>query len=550
MAAALPVVVNEGAAPSRAALYLRVSTGRQAENDLSIPDQRRQAHAFCVARGWPVAAEFVDAGLSGTDYKRPELQRLLDMATAGGAPFDVVLVHSFSRFARDHFALEYHVRSLRKHGVRLISMTQDLGDDPMSVMVRQVFALFDEYQSKENAKHVLRAMQENARQGFWNGAAAPYGYAIVAAEQRGAKTKKRLAIDPVEAEDVRLMFKLFREGDGQSGPMGVKNLAAWLNDHGYRTRRGARWGVGPLHKIITNPTYKGEYRFNRKVWKSKEDKPQSEQIAVPVDAIIDSAVFDAVQITLKSRNPRAMPPRVVTGPILLTGIATCAHCGGGMTLRTGKSGRYRYYTCAATAQKGKSACQGRSIPMDKLDRIVTERLADRLLTPGRVGSLLHGLMERQTAREEDHAHRLSSLRGKLADAEARLGRLYRAIEDGVADATDATLKERVATVKTERDIAQVSLDRAVAELRPDSRISEDKIAAFVEVMRTNVLEGAVPFRRAYIRAVIDQVEVDETEIRIHGRRNVLERLVMGEGAAPAGVPSFVRKWRTRRDSNS
>ena len=63
------------------------------------------------------------------------------MATAG-APFDVVLVHSFSRFARDHFALEYHVRKLRKHGIRLTSITQDLGDDPMSVMVRQVFAPF------------------------------------------------------------------------------------------------------------------------------------------------------------------------------------------------------------------------------------------------------------------------------------------------------------------------------------------------------------------------------------------------------------------------
>ncbi len=46
-----------------------------------------------------------------------------------------------------------------------------------------------------------------------------------------------------------------------------------------------------------------------------------------------------------------------------------------------------------------------------------------------------------------------------------------------------------------------------------------------------------------------QVEVDDMEIRIHGRRDVLERLVMGGGAAPAPVPSFVLKWRTRQDSN-
>jgi site-specific DNA recombinase len=533
----------------RAALYLRVSTGRQAEADLSIPDQRRQALAFCKARGWQVALEFVEPGASGMDDRRPELQRLLDMATSGGSPFDAVVVHSFSRFGRDHFALEYNIRRLRKAGVRLISITQDLGDDPMSVMVRNVFSLFDEYQSKENAKHTLRAMQENARQGFWNGSKAPFGYAVVDAEQRGAKTKKRLAIDPVEAEVVRLMFKLFLMGDGKSGPMGVKAVTTWLNEHGYRTRVGARWGIGPLHQILTRPTYKGMHRFNRKVWKTREAKPEAEQIAVAVDPIIDAATFDSVQALLKSKNPRATPPRVVTGPILLTGLATCASCSGGMTLRTGKSGRYRYYTCATCAQQGKEACKGRSIPMDKLDRLVTERLADQLLTPERVAKLLAGLLERQTAKNEDYSVRLTSLRAKLTDAEERLGRLYSAIENGVADAADTTLKERVAAVKTERDIAKVAFDRAVGEMKPDAKITAEKIAAFTEVMRTNVLSGETPFRRAYIRSVIDQVEVDDAEIRIFGRRTVLERLVMGGGAAPAGVPSFVRKWRTRHDSN-
>ncbi|WQP05272.1 recombinase family protein (plasmid) [Sinorhizobium meliloti] len=537
------------AAPLRAALYLRVSTGRQADNDLSIPDQRRQALAYCANRNWQVAVEFVEPGASGTDDRRPELQRLLDMATAGGAPFDVIIVHSFSRFARDHFALEYHVRRLRKAGIRLVSITQDLGEDTLGTMVRQVFALFDEYQSKENAKHTLRAMQENARQGFWNGSKAPYGYQVIAAEQRGAKTKKRIVIDPVEAEVIRLMFKLFREGDGASGPLGVKALTSWLNERGYRTRVGARWGIGPLHKILTSPTYKGEYRFNRKVWKTREAKPESDQVTVAVDPIIDAALFDSVQAMLKARNPKAMPPRVVTGPILLTGIATCASCGGGMTLRTGKSGRYRYYTCATCAQQGKAACKGRSVPMAKLDDAVTAKLAEDLLTPARVGSLLAKLMERQTARETDHTQRLTALREKLAESERRLGRLYEIIENGMADPSDPTLKERIAAVKTERDIAQVAFDRAVAELRPDARITADKIAAFTQIMQENIRHGEIPFRRAYIRAVVDQVEVDDTEIRIHGRRSVLERLVMGGGATPAGVPSFVRKWRTRQDSN-
>jgi hypothetical protein len=152
-------------------------------------------------------------------------------------------------------------------------------------------------------------------------------------------------------------------------------------------------------------------------------------------------------------------------------------------------------------------------------------------------------MERQAAKNEDHATRLTALRSKITDAESRLGRLYAAIESGVADLNDQTLKDRVVAVKTERDIAQIAYDRAVAETNPRVRITDEKIAKFVETMRSNVMTGDTPFRRAYIRSVIDQVEVDDDEIRIWGRKGVLERLVAASGGgSPAGVPSFVRKW--------
>jgi DNA invertase Pin-like site-specific DNA recombinase len=86
---------------TRAALYLRVSTNRQAEHDLSIPDQRRQAERYCEAKGWQIVAEYIEPGQSATDDKRPKFQRMMDAALHGGFPFDVVLVHSFSWFFRD-----------------------------------------------------------------------------------------------------------------------------------------------------------------------------------------------------------------------------------------------------------------------------------------------------------------------------------------------------------------------------------------------------------------------------------------------------------------
>ncbi|MFG1466741.1 recombinase family protein, partial [Xanthobacter sp. DSM 24535] len=85
----------------RAALYLRVSTARQAEHDVSIPDQKRQGEAYCASRGYQLVETYVEPGASATNDRRPEFQRMIEAGTSKPAPFDVVVVHSFSRFFRD-----------------------------------------------------------------------------------------------------------------------------------------------------------------------------------------------------------------------------------------------------------------------------------------------------------------------------------------------------------------------------------------------------------------------------------------------------------------
>ncbi|BDA87282.1 hypothetical protein Sa4125_48240 (plasmid) [Aureimonas sp. SA4125] len=106
-----PVVV-----PARAALYLRVSTGRQAERDPSIPGQRHQIEGYCLSRGWEVAAEFVEPGNTATDDRRPAFQAMTGAATTKPPTFTVIVVYSFSPFFRDQF--EFYVRSLVKNGVK------------------------------------------------------------------------------------------------------------------------------------------------------------------------------------------------------------------------------------------------------------------------------------------------------------------------------------------------------------------------------------------------------------------------------------------------
>ena len=74
----------------------------------------------------------------------------------------------YSRYFRDAFGLEFYVRKLAKHGVKLVSMTQELGDDPAQVMMRQVISLFDEYQSKENANWLNCKGYRTRQGGMWS----------------------------------------------------------------------------------------------------------------------------------------------------------------------------------------------------------------------------------------------------------------------------------------------------------------------------------------------------------------------------------------------
>src|SRR6266478_597044 len=404
----------------RAALYMRVSTGRQAEHDLSIPDQRRQLESWCRAHGYTVTAQFIESGASAGDDRRPVFQLMIERACDGEQAFELILVHSYSRFFREAFEQEFYLRKLAKYGVRVVSITQPVGDEsePVQAMMRKVIALFDEYQSKENAKHVIRSMKENARQGFWNGATAPLGYKLVEAERRGTKIKKKLNLDPVEAETVRLIFRLYLHGDGNSGALGVKEVVKWLNRNGYRTRRGETFGVASVHKILTNTVYIGQWKFNQTSSRTRQRKPDEEVITIPVPGLVEPQVFEQVQRQLHARSPQVVAPRVTTGPILLTGLAVCATCRGGMTLRTGTSKNrrvYRYYTCSSCATKGKTVCKGRSISMEKLDRLVSDHLMERLFKPERLAAILASLSARRAAKEESFNSRLLALQSDAAE---------------------------------------------------------------------------------------------------------------------------------------
>ena len=533
---------------NRAALYARVSTTRQAEHDLSIPDQINQLRAYCERKGWEVVETYVEPGASALDENRPIFQEMIATATGQDRPYDYIVVHSFSRFSRDVMHSTVYGHKLEKSGVSLASITQELSDDPTGKLVRTILNAVDQMNSAENAKHTHRAMLENARQGFWNGSPPPFGYKTVVKERRGNKEKKVLAIHEDEAETVRMIFGLYL---GQlKRPMGLKAIVSHLNERGI-LRRGRKWGVSSVEDLLKNHTYCGTHMFNRRNSKTGEKRSDSECVMVEVPVIVPEEDFDRVQAAMYQRAPRNTPPRVVNGPTMLAGVARCAHCGAAMIINTGKGGQYRYYSCSRAMKQGKTACTGQRIPMDKLDGLVLEHLGSKVFNPDRLEQMLTHYINQHEAGIASRKERLRKLRDIRGETAAARTRLINLVETGAMEADDPELKERLAQLKLRLNDTDEQINALQASLLAGTpTITRERIQLLSEQMRERFRSGPADLRQAYMRLLLECVEVGPNTVTVSGSNAALERLATnGSSSSTSEVLSFAQNWCPRPDSN-
>lgn len=529
------------------ALYARVSTTRQAENDLSIPDQLRQMREWCKRNGHTPVQEFVESGASATDDKRPVFQEMVAAASEKPAPFQAIIVHSYSRFFRDLAQAVFYERKLNRSGVKLLSITQQTNDDPSGELFRHLVMMFDEYQSKENAKHTLRGMNENARQGFFNGSVPPFGYQTIEAGRTGVhgRIKKKLALNPAEAEIVRKIFALYVHG--VDGPrMGIKDIAKYLNERGL-LMRSKPWRIQSVHLILSSQTYMGLHIFNKFDSRAKRIKDESEWIKIPVPSIIDASLFEAASRIRSAHTPKMCAARRLTSPNLLTGLLKC-ECGASMVISTGKGGRYRYYKCQNRISKGNTVCKSKNFPADQLETLVLDAIRQKLCTPDHIRQIIEALNSELSKSGGAEKQRLQKLQSELKTIEAAQTRLLEAVETGALDLD--MVRDRAQQHKAKKEsllIEMAGLNRK--REMPLGIITPKKIEVVSRVLRDR-LSLPTPYSRSYLRAVLSEVRVKSGEMTISGSRATLAGLVSNGGNLSVGeVPSFFQEWRALLDLN-
>ena len=535
----------------RVAVYARVSTTRQEKNDFSLPDQITTAERWIEENDATLVQVFSEAGSATTDERRA-FREMIALAERDERPIDIILVHSLSRGFRNALDFMQYRERLRRRKVRIVSITQNFGDDPASDMAVAMLAIFDEYHSAENGKHVRRTMIANALKGYWNGQTPPFGFRTYVVPQAAGKDRKKLEHDPETIDLVRWIFDTYLNGTAD-GPVGITTLVQMLNERGERLR-GRRFSSSNVHGILTNTAYIGYVIFNRRDSRSGEVRPESEWVPIPVPPVVSEDVFYAVRKQMADRDPRMGEAAVKTNTNLLTDRATCGcdgdGCGAGMMTSTGKSGRYKYYACAARVKQGTDACKGRRVPMEKLDNLVINAVADHLSQPDRLEAILQSWLDRSATAVAVRQADLKRLRARLTQLEGESARVIKLVRNEVLSPDDPQVASELANIRAQRTSTEA--DIAVLERQlgaGDRRITPQVLAEFGQLLDRKLRGHDDKIRRAYVQLLVGRVEVGDRQIRITGRNAAIQRAVISSQTPGAMVPKAERKWRARQGSN-
>ena len=232
-----------------AVAYLRVSTEDQAREGFSIEAQRTRIRAYCAAKGYEFAREFVDDGFSGRTTNRQGFRDLMrtirEGLVADGVRMRVgaVVVAKFDRLNRNLYDFLATQREMQREDVHFASVDETVDTrGPFGRFFVQIIAAFAELESGIIGERVRHGMRQKALQGGFNGMSAPFGY-----EFRDG----RLVVLEAEAAVVRRIVAWKRAGRSFAW------ITATLNVRGVPTKKGKRWTKRQVFRIVHNPLYRG-----------------------------------------------------------------------------------------------------------------------------------------------------------------------------------------------------------------------------------------------------------------------------------------------------
>jgi site-specific DNA recombinase len=506
------------------ALYARVSSEQQAEAK-TIASQLADLQTRITADGiaWDEVVSFVDEGYSGASLVRPALERLRDVAAAGG--LDRLYVHCPDRLARKYAHQAVILDELGQAGVEVIFLNRPVGQTPEDQLLVQVQGVIAEYERAKFLERSRRGKRHAAQSGNVGILGqAPYGYRYISKQEGAGVARFEVVFE--EAQVVRTIFGWVAVERCTLAEVGRR-----LAHAGVLTRTGKqRWSHKTIWDLLQNPAYKGEAAFGKTRsgpleprWRAPRGRPAqsrrgyspkaapvAEWITISVPALVDAATFAAAQAQLQENRQRARIPLKGTR-YFLQGLIVCAQCGYAFYGRTNDA-RNAYYRCSASDAYrwgGTRLCGNSEIRMDVVDQAVWQEVAQVLQEPSRLADeYRRRLLSTPSAQEREQVERqLRKLRGGIA-------RLIDSYTDGLIDKTEfeprlLRLRERVGQLEQ-----QVQHLYEQEEVEREVRVIVGRVEQFAARVQTGLEHADVQTRRELMRTLVKRVEIDEQQVHV------------------------------------
>lgn len=510
-----------------AIIYARVSTARQAEEELPVEGQVGKCRQKAEELGARVLQVFTDEGISGTLESRPAFQDAISYAQTFQP--DCLITWSTSRFARNKVDAGLYKQHLAKAGVELVYASMEIDrESDAGWLTEGIMEIFDEFYSRQIAADTKRSQIRAAQQGYYLGGSVPFGYKAVPAVDD--PKRKRLAPDETEAAMVRRIFEMRAEGHG------AKTIAMELNHRGH-TRRSKRWTRNVVHELLKNETVIGRRVFGRKDRKTGKERPRDQWIVVEShDPIIPLHLWGMVQGMIQEATPEA-DTGSSRSTHLFTGLLKCGRCGSSMQIESakGRKKRYWYYHCRAAVQE--RACPSRRLSAPALDDYLVDLITSRIFTRENLAELVREMKEAAGSWYQEQLRRRQEIVTRLQSVEGKKNRLFEVLEDHGSETPNlGDLTSRLRAHSQEMEQLQQDLANLDAEEPPEIGVSEGDVENLAQLLVTVIKETDNPKKvRAFFSSFVQEIQVGAEEVRIeYDPQNLINR--------PKGAVHSMPNW--------
>ena len=496
---------NRGITP-RAVLYARFSSDNQREE--SIEAQLRAMHEFCSRNSIVIMHEYCDRAKSATTDDRPEFLKMIAASKEGD--FDFAIVHKLDRFSRNRYDSAYYKRELKKNGVQLLSVLEQMDDSPESIILESVLEGMSEYYSKNLAREVMKGMRESAMDCRYIGGWIPYGFRV-------DPQTRRYIINEYEAEAVRMIFRDVADGCGYNVVLNK------LNALGYRTRLGNTFSKETLYEMLRNEKYNGVYVFSRAAskdelgWRNNHrDKPIEDQIRIPggMPKIVDDETFARVQSILASRKRHGR--RTGKRTYLLTGMVFCGLCGHrycGDAMQTGGEKNRSIigtYFCNNRKNHGAHACGNQNIHQQPLEELVLRKIEEIVFDESRIPGIVQAYQQLNQRESGEEGEKIRTLRQNLKTVEQKIANIVNVI----TNTGSAALVNQLNQLEQEKEQLDFQI-QVESRDRREKELNENAIREAFRQAQRMFHSRTLPQMEQLINLYLDKVLVYPDYVEIH-----------------------------------